>query len=647
VVSFHLGYFGGGWIGVDLFFVLSGFLITSLLLDERVATGVVRLRAFWARRARRLLPGLLLLLAVLALYAWAGGPGVVAAQVRSPALASLLYVANWQQLASGHGYFAQFQAPNPLLHTWSLAIEEQYYLAWPLLFLALAWWARRRSARALVAVTGSLALASALWMGVSAHLFGVDRAYLGTDTRSWELLLGGLGAMVWRPGRAARGTRAWAVATPLALGGLALGAVFAGGPPGWVWDGGLVALAGCGLVVVVGSVEHPDGVVARLLGIGPLRWLGRLSYSLYLWHWPVIVILNGTTTGLSGSPLLLCRLGVMLGAACASYYVVERPLRRADWSLPWRRALVPVGVCAVVAATLTALATPTQAATARVVVRAPAPATRTPAIELPVGRVVSPAAPLRVWLIGDSVMSDSSPGIIAALDATGDVDVVLNSSFGGWGLSTDPGWAPYRAQVISEYHPELIIGTWSWDDPLAQGAPGPYLAELRGELRSMLTPGNGVDGVVLLQFPQVGPSPYYLDPAAAELAWAAQNDRQLAWNALAQAATASFPGHALYLRTDQLFAPGDRYFTWFRTPGGGWLRARKIDDTHVCPYGAAEFGALVVRDLTLVFELAPLRSGWELGSWVHDPRYSDPPGSCPADQPPPGYRGVAVPGRTS
>ena len=160
-------------------------------------------------------------------------------------------------------------------------------------------------------------------------------------------------------------------------------------------------------------------------------------------------------------------------------------------------------------------------------------------------------------------------------------------------------------------------------------------------------PGNGVDGVVLLQFPQVGPNPEYIDPRAAALAWASRNDAQLAWNAVARAATAAFPGHALYLPTDQLFAPGDRYFAWLRAPGGHWVRARKIDGTHVCPYGAAEFGALLVRDLTPVFDLAPMRAGWELGSWVDDPRYSDPPGSCPADQPPPGYRGVAVPGPAS
>ena len=110
VVAFHLGFLGGGWVGVDVFFVLSGFLITSLLLSEQARSGQVRLRAFWARRARRLLPALLLLLVVLAVYALAGGPGVVPSQLRSPAVATLLYFANWQQIVAGHSYFAQFQA---------------------------------------------------------------------------------------------------------------------------------------------------------------------------------------------------------------------------------------------------------------------------------------------------------------------------------------------------------------------------------------------------------------------------------------------------------------------------------------------------------------------------------------------------------
>jgi peptidoglycan/LPS O-acetylase OafA/YrhL len=649
VIAFHLGYLGGGWVGVDIFFVLSGFLITSLLLSEQARSGRIRLGAFWARRARRLLPALALLLVVLALYMVARGPGVVPAQLRSPAVATLLYYANWQQIAAGHSYFAQFQAPNPLSHTWSLAVEEQYYALWPLLFLALVWIGRRRSMRALVIGTAVLATGSALWMGIAAHLFGPNRAYLGTDTRVWELLLGGLGAMALRSFGPAptRRPALWSGATVLAVGGVALGTTLGAGPPGWMWDGGLVAIATGVMVVVVGSVRHPEGPVARILALGPLRWLGRISYSLYLWHWPVIVLMTAQDTGLSGAPLLLCRLAAMLGAACVSYFVVEQPLRRADWSRAWRRALVPVAIVGVVGVVLASTVPPVEASTARVAPPAPTPETPSaPPVLLPPGRAVTPADPLTAWMLGDSVMQDSEPGVAAALEATGDVRVVANSTYGGWGLSTDHGWQTGLPQIVTTWHPDIVIGTWSWDDNLAQADPSAYLQELVEALRAILTPGNGVDLVVLLQFPQVGPNPG--DPAATRAAmWAAQNARQNIWNKDASEAVRFFPGHALYLQTDQLFAPHDRYYSWNRAPGGTWVRARKIDDTHICPYGAAEFGALVVNELTPVLGLAPMAPGWQDGSWVHDPLYNEPVGACPNDQPPPGYTGVKVPGPPS
>jgi peptidoglycan/LPS O-acetylase OafA/YrhL len=203
VVAYHLGYLPGGWLGVDTFFVLSGYLITSMLLAADRPPGNVL--AFWGRRARRLLPAVLVLLLVLSVYALVGGPGLVPAQLRSPALATLFYVANWQQIAAGHSYFAQFTAVSPLQHTWSLAIEEQYYLVWPLLIAGILFVVGRRrwSRRALLGATLTLAAASAVWMGVAAHHFGSNRAYLGTDTRAWELLIGGAAAMIWPPGRAA------------------------------------------------------------------------------------------------------------------------------------------------------------------------------------------------------------------------------------------------------------------------------------------------------------------------------------------------------------------------------------------------------------------------------------------------------------
>jgi peptidoglycan/LPS O-acetylase OafA/YrhL len=591
----------------------------------------------------------MVLLVALALYAWLGGAGVVPAQLRSPAVATMLYFANWQQLVAGHGYFAHFQAVNPLQHTWSLAVEEQYYLAWPLLFIGLVWLGRRRHRRALVTVTALLATASAVWMGWAAHSLGFERAYLGTDTRAWELLLGGLGAMAIRSPRPTRRPALWSAATAVAAGGVALGVAFAGGPPGWMWDGGLVGVAVCALIVVMGSVRNPDGAVARLLAAGPLRWLGRLSYSLYLWHWPVIVVLTPATTGLSGPGLLACRVAAMLGFAGLSYVVVEQPARRARWNWRWRRALVPIGILGVVGVVLAATVPPVEASTARVTL---APATRpahqaAPVLALPAGRVVTPADPLRVWILGDSVMADSAPGVTAALEATGAVHVVADTAFGGWGLSTDRTWPTDLPRIISQYHPEVVVGTWSWDDQRARQDPHAYLVELMGALETILTPGDGVDAVVLLQFPQLGPSPLVTDPVAQVTAWADQNASQIMWNDLARQAVQFFLGHALYLETDQLFAPGDRYYTWNRAPTGVWLRARKIDNLHMCPYGAAELGALVVNDLTPALGLPSMAGGWELGSWVQEPNYNDPAGACPADQPPPGYAGSAVPGPPS
>ena len=648
VVAYHLGYLGGGWVGVDVFFVLSGFLITSLLLEERARHGRVALRAFWARRAKRLLPALLLVLALIALYAWAGGASVVPAQLRSPAVATMFYVANWQQIAAGHGYFSQFEPTGPLRHMWSLAIEEQYYLVWPLLFGALTWLGRRRGVRALALPVALLAAGSAVWMGVCAHVLGVDRAYLGTDTRAWELLLGAFGALAVQSMGPIRHRRAWALSTVTAAGAVVVGTATAGGPPSWIWDGGLVAMAVGVLVVVVGSVRDPDGPVARFLAVAPLRWLGRISYSLYLWHWPVIVLMTGRTTGLSGTPLLACRLAAMLAGSWASYALVEIPMRRADWTLWWRRAQAPAAVVGVVGIVLAATVPPVEASTGAV---AAAPATRaagdiTP-VALPAGRVPSPADPLRVWILGDSVMADSAPGLTAALESTGDARVVADSAFGGWGLTTDHLWPGDAAQIIATYHPEVVVGTWSWDVVAAQQDPQAYLIRLIQALDAVLTPGNGVDLVVLLQFPQLGPNPYWLDPATQHAAWAAQNARQIVWNTVARQAVRFFPGRALYLPTDQLFAPGDRYFTWRRTPTGSWLRARKIDDLHMCPYGAAQLGGLVVHDLTPVLGLAPMAPGWEAGAWTTSANYDDPPGACPDDQPPPGYAGVPVPGPPS
>ncbi|HTT87637.1 MAG TPA: acyltransferase, partial [Acidimicrobiales bacterium] len=200
VLLYHAGVpgVGGGLLGVDVFFVLSGFLITSLLCAEHATSGGLRLRRFWARRARRLLPALFILLLGVAAYARVFSGSVDGAAIRADALATLLYVANWHFIASSQGYFAQASA-SPLLHAWSLAVEEQYYLVWPLVAVLVL---RRGGRRALGWVAGVGAAASASLMAVL-YVVGVstDRLYYGTDTRAQALLVGSLlGAAAGRPG---------------------------------------------------------------------------------------------------------------------------------------------------------------------------------------------------------------------------------------------------------------------------------------------------------------------------------------------------------------------------------------------------------------------------------------------------------------
>jgi peptidoglycan/LPS O-acetylase OafA/YrhL len=670
VVAYHLGGLGGGWIGVDIFFILSGFLITSLLRAESGSTGTIRLAAFWGRRAKRLLPAVVLLLLVLSVYAWAKGPGVVPAQLRAPALATMFYGANWQEISAGHNYFAAFSAPNPLQHTWSLAIEEQYYLVWPLLLgvVLLPRW--RGSVRKAIGLAAALVLISTVWMGFADHIWGLNRAYLGTDTRAWELLLGGVAALCFPPGAPSRrrpaqpgeparpGVSLWPVIALIGVAGVAVVVSLANRQPGWLWDGGLFAagLATVAVLVACTRAGPERNPVASVLSLGPVRWLGLISYSLYLWHWPVIVVLNAQTAGFGGAGLLAARLAAMTALACASYYVVERPLRRLDWGAWWKRSLVPVAIGGTTVALLAATVTPVQATGAPLALPAGTPTTRpsapqprqvaaaspvTPPVTSALAR--SHSGPWRVWILGDSVIADASPGITAALQSTGSAQVVVNSSFGGWGLTTDHVWPSDAEHDIATYHPQIVIGTWSWDDGEAAQDPAAYEARLQQALSVLLQPGNGVQLVVLLQFPQTGPSSYVTDPATQHADWAKETAQQDAWNSLAQQATTAFPGKALYLQTSALFAPGGRFMEWMRDADGAWVRARKVDRAHMCPYGAAEFGALVTDDLSPVLGLGPMQPGWELAAWTHDPRYNDPPGACPADQPSAGYDGLVVP----
>ncbi|MCU1357485.1 MAG: acyltransferase family protein [Acidimicrobiales bacterium] len=400
VLLYHGGHLTGGYLGVDLFFVLSGYLITSLLLAEHRRSGGIALGAFWGRRARRLLPALLLLLCGVAVYAKVLARPVDLQQIRGDAFATLAYVANWRTILHGSNYWDISLAPSPLQHVWSLAIEEQFYLVWPLLVVLVS---RRRhdAARVVGSIAVVGALASAVAFVVLHHLGASDtRVYEGTDTRAVALLLGAALA-AWRRWSADRSAdrpvgphlvgsphpvgsdlvdaaagTSRRILPPRALEAAGLVAAVAlgvlwfrlDGQSRWVYRGGLPLASALAVVVVAAASRGTGGVLGRLLSIRPLRALGAISYGLYLWHWPIYQALdlrNGRLPGLGGRflhdpVLLVVKLALSLLAAVVSYVVIESPIRHGAIRRPFGPplAMVGIGVVAVVsfAATTGAIA---------------------------------------------------------------------------------------------------------------------------------------------------------------------------------------------------------------------------------------------------------------------------------------------------
>lgn len=335
ILLFHAEHLTGGWLGVDLFFVLSGFLITSLLLAEYETTGGIALVAFWGRRARRLLPALLAVLLGVCLYAWVIARPEELARIRADVIATLFYVANWHSIFAGHDYWEIFRAPSPLDHTWSLAIEEQFYLLWPPALLLLARWVRG-SERSLTGIAIGLALLSASWMAIS---YDPDqstaRVYYGTDTRVAATLIGAAIASGFRmqvrhwPGSPSRfNAIAYDVAALLALLVLAWATTRLDGNSAIVYTGGLFAMVLASATVVVGVLLSPTGFAARGLSVAPLKLLGTLSYGVYLWHWPIYLTLSPERVELDGWQLTSVRIAATLAISSVSYFALERPVRR-------------------------------------------------------------------------------------------------------------------------------------------------------------------------------------------------------------------------------------------------------------------------------------------------------------------------------
>jgi peptidoglycan/LPS O-acetylase OafA/YrhL len=491
VLLYHAGqsWAVGGFLGVDVFFVLSGFLITTLLVTEWTNRGGIDLLAFWVRRARRLLPALFVVMLGIVVYA-----GVFAApgeldRIRGDSLASLGYVANWRFIFSGQSYFDQFTQPSPLRHMWSLAIEEQFYLVWPLIVAGLLWW--RRSLRALLAACVVLIAASATLMAVL-YQPGRDpsRVYYGADTRAQSLLIGAVvGILVFVHGPLRSLTARTAIR---------IAAVLGAGYTLWLfwrmsertdalYRGGFVLEALAVSAVIVSVVQPDRGVLGRFLSLSPLRWIGRISYGLYLWHWPVYLTLTEKRTGLDGFWLLALRIAVSVAFAAASFYAVERPIRAGTLRLPIRvpmpKVVALAAVCALVAALFVttsgggeSVAARTERALRRSVVapQAEPPSTAAPGDSSATG--VVPAAPPKVMIVGDSVAGTVGLGFDMLGAASG--VTVWNRGRLGCGMfydgavyeggeltPVDPAcnWRERWPAELAEFQPDVVVmlvGAW-------------------------------------------------------------------------------------------------------------------------------------------------------------------------------------------
>jgi peptidoglycan/LPS O-acetylase OafA/YrhL len=524
VMMFHGGisFMNGGFMGVDAFFVLSGFLITSLLVGEWRQSLTIKLASFWARRARRLLPALLLMLLFVAFFASVIVPEGTYGALRLDALSTLLYVSNWHFILVGSNYFNETASASPLIHTWSLAVEEQFYLIWPLVVLAVLHFTK--SLKVLLGVCVVAGVASAVEMSILYDPTNVNRVYLGTDTRAQCLFIGCALAValvivtqrhheqgrlaagqLWRPATE-RGRALCGVAGIVGATGAILIWVLTDETSSFPYSGGFFLIGLCTASVILAAVGAPRSVVPRVLSLNPVRYVGRISYGIYIWHWPLFLWINHQRTGLDGYPLFALRVLVTLIVAALSFHLVERPIRMGTFLRQWRAwVAVPVAVVVVVAALIAATVdTSALASTAypSSIGTAGSAAAGHGATTTTVAAATSAGPPVRVLLFGDSVALTLGVGLAVpkiedkyhyqltdhgilgcgvvdgpAVELLGAIDVTPPACNGtpltpGEPASSQP-WQDQWLTAMSTVHPNVVVvlaGRWEVVDREYKGA---------------------------------------------------------------------------------------------------------------------------------------------------------------------------------
>jgi peptidoglycan/LPS O-acetylase OafA/YrhL len=477
------GWMPGGFLGVDVFFVISGYLITALLLSEYRRSGHLNVVRFWLRRARRLLPAVAVMIAVTLVIAAIFIPGDVPS-LRGDALASLFYVNNWHLVITDQSYFEQFARPSLFIHLWSLSVEEQFYLLWPLAFAAGMTLLGRK--RLLLGVLAG-ALLSTLLMIILFSPASPDRVFYGTDTRAVGLLLGVALAMVWHPSRlrpiTGRGAR-WILD---GVGLLALAMVVRtfltahDFDPG-VYRGGFLLLT-FWTALLVGVLAHPAARLGRILGTAPFVWLGLRSYSFYLWHWPILALTRpGIDVPLHGPFLVILQLAATLALSDLSYRYVEEPFRqrRDSKKAPAWLGLGRPALAAGVAATVLVVGWSGLVSGGRAPgLHAEVASASSQATGSPTGRAAQRDPP-RVLAIGDSVMAGAAG--------------TLRREFGGDAIvDAQEGRQPWDYATVVQHYRET--GQLPNDVIVQIGNNGPVWSDELVDLRDALA---GVDHVYLV-----------------------------------------------------------------------------------------------------------------------------------------------------
>ena len=663
VVAYHFGvaHTRGGFLGVDLFFVLSGFLITTLLLEERSETGSISLGAFWMRRARRLLPALFVMVGVVTMIPLVANrlgiilPGTDLHALRNSALASLGYVANWQAILAGHSYFTQFSAPSPLAHTWSLAIEEQFYMFWPLVTTALVAGGVALRRRRGVAVSLLLAVISTGLMAlffVPGSASSINRVYYGTDTRLFDLAMGA--ALAWfcvtRPvDPRARGARSASGGASLIV--FALAVARAGGgdgmPSAFMFRGGFlwVAVAMVGLIV---AVRDSEGFWHQIFAWPPLRAIGAVSYGIYLWHWPVVIFLTPQSVHLAGWRLLLLRSLLLSLVTVASYYLIEQPIRQRRWPQPWRRIVLVVATTSIVTSVfvVTVPQRMHEPGLAKEVARY-APTTPPTGSGGIVGLSASnwsrsqhftASQPLRLGFYGDSLPYLAFAGIRKAFAATPHLSY-YRQTFPGLDIS-DGRYKFLMLPMFTTFKPQVIVVMTRWDNDTAYAHPALYRSQLQEFLQ--WTRARGVKEVVFEGYPVNHTADFTLQSSADQ---AADNVYRLAadaaWRRVVLATVAANVGSTLYFPAQHSVELHGAFSAWLpppQSPGdprATWSRVRMNDGTHLCTLGTELFASALVWDLAEAFGLPHPSMQWWHGKWIYEyiPLLNAVGGTCTLDHP--------------